>query len=456
MPVAAYSEGQVINPKEVGKTLKETLKTQFRPRTRHVALSVGGQSALVRRLALPKLPLRRLRSLLETQGDQWIPFLREGASFDIAVVEADLSEQEQEILLVAVPTRIVEGMAQALRYAGLRLAALDVDIAAHYRAALAARTAPREGVVGILDMDQDRARLGLFQDGTLATVRSLETIPYLPAPGEPPPDPMMLEGFAVDVRRALEMMLSQVRGNSLLSALAVVSARWPAKEMMGLLERELQGEMGHRLNTDFQVRPAASADMPPGSSLAFGLALTEASPPKGLDLLPRASLAEQRRSRFALTAGLALILGVGLYGLWWSQMMPAMEQTQRQLQVRVQKQNQLLEKEVQVRADEDLATRLRPIIEELKRAAPLAQMLPELKDLLPPGLVITALDYSTPELLMGGTAPGAETVTEFMEALEDSAFFDAPLILNYSELPGQGAQFELSVNASPREVEAKQ
>lgn len=450
MPVGGYADGQVIAPKVVGQALKEALKTQYRPGTRQVALSVGGQTALVRRLALPKLPLKRLRHLLETQGEQWIPFLREGACFDIAIVNPNMSDHEQEVLLVAIPQRHVEAAAQALRLAGLRLAALDVDINAHYRAALAARSAPREGTVAVLDLDQERARLGLFSGGNLSAVRSLEVIPYTPGPGEPPPDPMMLEGFAVDVRRSLELMLSQNRGDTQLAALVVVSARWPAKEMMGLLERELQGEMGHRLSADFQVRPAASADTPPGTTLAFGLSMVEASLPSGLALLPRATVTEQNQRRWSNIVSLALVAGAGLYTAWWLSAMPALQTEESRLSLQLAKANQYLEREPQVTEEEKRSQELQPLLEVLAVRDPWHIVYPHFKELLPRGVKLTQFASQPPAIRFTGSAPDPESVAGLYQSLEDSPYFVDP-VLTDSGAQGPPVSFNGHVVMAPRE-----
>lgn len=454
LPAEVYHEGQFLDPVAAGQLLQTQLKTQLVPGRHRVAVAVGGQTALVRRVAVPRQQPAKIRHILETQGDQWIPFLREGAAFDFAVVDPDHSKHEQEILLVAVPTRYIEGLSAALRVAGLRLAALDLDLAALYRAALATAPLPAEGAVAVMDLERERPRIGLFDQGLAVGVRSLDTA--LPPPADPdlpelPLDLVAGEELLVETRRTLEMMIAQMQRPPALRAL-VLFAPGPVGELVAGLERELRRAMGGYLAPDFQVVRLAEGE-PPGKALAFGLALVQARPPRGMHLLPRPTMVQRRRQVASLALSLAVAVGTGLYALQWSGEMPGLESRRLSLQANLNRLNAELKRSGEIAAEEALAQRLQPLQQDLGRYPLWSTAFPRLRELLPAGVVLNTLVFGAPNLSLTGQATAPEQVAELLDALERSPDFQAP-VLEYSGGKGE-INFAISLTLAEREGTAR-
>lgn len=381
-PEGAITEGQVNPGPELAAARRDLLQ-KLGPGPRETAVAIPAQLALVRRIAMPKLPARRLRALIEGQGHQFIPFFRDGATFDFVVVNPNLSEKEQELLLVAVPTSPVDKLRAALRAAGLRLAAVDVDMLALYRAALAAGTLTPGAPAALLDAGHRRARLGLFADGYPNMVRTLDVLPLLPGEAEPPPDVRYLapEEFAVEVRRTMEILLGQARTGAvpgLLRPLVGTGHGGPAG-----------GGTAQRLGLPQRGRTAGGGSgrrgRAPGLALAFGLSLCTAVKPHRLALLPRPPLDAQRQRRIAAAFLAASVVGSGAYGWFWYQKDLQMQADTVRLTQAIATHNAYLAREKDIAAQEALRKGFDPLLAAYNISEPWSVLYPHLRSLLPPG-----------------------------------------------------------------------
>lgn len=443
MPAGAYRDGQILDPHAVGQAIKDGLR-QFKPRTRQVAVGVGSQTALVRRAALPRLKPERLRAMLETQGDSWIPFLQEGASFDLLVVNPTLNEREQEVLIVAIPNRLLTGLTAALKTAGLKLAAVEVDALALYRAALAKRAAPAEGAVVTLKIDPDRFRLGLIDDGLLVALRNLDAVPLAN-----PTAPIITENFLSNLRRSLELMLTQIKEPKPLRRLVVAAdSVWP-EELVTLVIRELQTNMPGSLAPEFSVSQLSALETPGGTDLAFGLSLVQALGPVPLRLLARPTAAERRQQRISLGCSILLLVGTTTYSHFWHQEEPRLEQQQTKLEQNLAQLQEALAKEPELTAEEARAKSLLPLLKQMDRFDPWSVAFPDLKALLPEGLMVVSLAGAPPALEIVGTAVHASLVSQLLQRLADSPRFGEP-VLKYSGAGTGPVSFSIEVTMSPR------
>lgn len=449
MPALAYRDGHVKDPAVVGAHLKAALRSGFRPSSRAAVVALSGQTGLVRRALLPRLKPARLRELIETQGDQWIPFLREGAAFDLRPADGGTVPDEQECLIIAVPTAYVRAVAAALRAAGLRLAGLDLDLSARYRAALALGLGPPDGAVGMLEVSRERVRLGLLYEGLPVAARTLEAAPFVRETEAT--EPALSEGLLLEVRRGLEAMLTQWSQAHPLSALLVAGEPQLSESALQGIARELKVEMGARLASDFAVMPAGADRVEGGLTLGLGLSLWRATRPMGFDLLPRATAAERRSRSRSLAVSLLLLASTGAYGLHFSEQMPALQGQTRRTQSDLAALQSILAQETVVVAEETRATLLLPLRLELGRNPAWSTIYPQLQSLLPDGVSLTQVSGLPPQLTLQGRAAAPEALADLIQALEDSTHFHSPTL--QSGGAGEGTiSFLVQVTMSPLEV----
>lgn len=431
-PPEAVIGGQISPGPQLVEALKALLQ-KLGPGTRDAVIAIPSQLALVRRLTMPKLPPKRLRGLIESQGQQFIPFFRDGATFDLVVINPNHGPTEQEILLVAVPTPVIQRLQAATRTAGIRLVSVDVDMIALYRANLAAGTLAPDEPVALLDAGHRRARLGIFRNGWPIMLRALDLLPLLPSPVEPPPDVRFLtpDEFAVEVRRTGEILLSQSRTEAV-SALAL-SAHWSDSTMQEMLESEWR--QGERAAENFRV-VTPGREIPPGLALAYGLSLATAVKPYRLALLPRASVDVQRQRRNAALLLLATLAGAGAYGWFWYQKGLELHQESLRLAQAIAVHNADLAREKEIAAAEARIREYAPLEAVYKTTLPWTEFYPHLRSLLPQGVTLQQVSVNGTALTMNGRAATPEDAAEFIQRVHASPLIKPPILNTFTTAGG--------------------
>lgn len=445
-PAEAIAGGQVVPGPALVAALKE-LRKKLGGGPREVATAIPANLALVRRLAMPKLPVKKLRSLLETQGQQFIPFYRDGATFDFVVTNPNLSPNELEILLVAVPTVVVERLQAAIRADGLKLVSLDIETVAQYRAGVALGEIQAGAHAAVLDVGHRRARLGLFSNGWPTIIRTMDVLPLLPTYGEPPADVRFLdpEEFAVELRRTVEILLSQSRPDDTVAAM-LLSARWESPDVVSLLEEEMR--VGGRTAPDFRVALTGGPVVAPGFSMAFGLALALAAPPIRLTLLPRPPMDVVKQRRLAGIILFLSLLGAGAYGWYWYQDDLRLAEERIKLDKAMAEHNTYIAKtEPVVKAVEARAKEFEPLRTALNEKEPWSVFYPHLRSLLPTGVELQNINLSGQNLTLAGKASTPEALAEFVQKLHTSPMVVPPVLHSYAEAAGT---FNISAKVQPR------
>ncbi|MFZ5816324.1 MAG: pilus assembly protein PilM [Bacillota bacterium] len=449
-PPNVYQDGQIFDPKGFRAAMKEALRGRMGGAGRSAVMAVGAQHLLVRRVPLPKLKRNDLRHLLETQGDQWIPFLREGAAFEVVVINPNLNEHQQEVLLVAVPLRFVEYAHNLLQAAGLKLAALDVDVSAVYRAAVLTAGAPASGAVAVLDLSKEKPRLGFYHDGLLVAARTLETRVPRPALGGEAPAIRFGGDFPIEVRRTVELLMTPLPEGTALNAVVLLDPQSdPAlQEELG---RELTGALQNRLGSDFRLFATQGPGLAPNQVQSFGLSLVTGGSPTSFNLMPRPTVKENRQRRLSTILSLLLIAGLGGYAFLWTLQMPGFADQWVLKQRTLNNMKEQLAREQEVALEERKAEALAPLLAQLDQYDNWSVVHPRLKSLLPPGVRISSVVGAMPNLNITGTAPDPDRVAEFVNALDESPYFHNLVLSSSGTNPGT-VQFSLSITVAKREV----
>lgn len=276
-PAGAVVGSVIVQPDRVATAIKSVLQ-RLKASTKEVAVAVGGSSQFLRRLALPRMPAEELRATLELQPERFIPFAKEGAVFDLALLgDTGAASGEINVLLAAAPNKAVEGLLEACKLARIKVVKIDVETLALHRALVAAEVTLEKEPVGILDIGAEVARLSLFEAGTPIVTRSLEigtTLQELLLTGSDAGNlPELMADLLLDLRRSMDFALPQyqidpprrlylVGGGSILAQLAEIAEAY--------LRTELP-----RLSDNFQVMVpnVTGSRVMPSHLLAYGLAL---------------------------------------------------------------------------------------------------------------------------------------------------------------------------------------
>ncbi len=119
-------DGQVMDSGAVVETLLKVFR-DFKIRDRDVAISVSGQTVIIRKIAVPTMTDAELAEQIQWEAEQHIPFDIKDVQIDHQVLRRRADEGQMDVLLVAAKKDQIEDYAQLARTAKLRPVVCDID-----------------------------------------------------------------------------------------------------------------------------------------------------------------------------------------------------------------------------------------------------------------------------------------------------------------------------------------
>lgn len=120
-------EGVIINEAAVIDAVGE-LFSSIRLKTKNVAISIGGNAVIVKRVAMPKMAHEDLERNIETEAAEHIPFPIEEVNVDFQIVGDDPDEPDRMVVYLAAAKKdMINELAGVLLSCGVKPSVLDVD-----------------------------------------------------------------------------------------------------------------------------------------------------------------------------------------------------------------------------------------------------------------------------------------------------------------------------------------
>lgn len=124
----AVDNGIIIDHESIAASLHELFKSHLIGdiTTRRVAMSVPAARTFVRILTLPKLDDKDLGEAVRLEAEQYIPVSVDDLYIDYEFIRE--TEKEQQLLVVAVPKRLIDSYAELARILGLELVVIETTL----------------------------------------------------------------------------------------------------------------------------------------------------------------------------------------------------------------------------------------------------------------------------------------------------------------------------------------
>lgn len=126
LPPQAIVDGQVRNPSMVVDALRRVFHDS-KIRLKDVALSVSGQSVIIRKISVPLMTAQELAEQISWEAEQHIPFDIKDVQVDYQVLRKRADENQMDLLLVAAKKDQINDYAQLARDAKLKPVVVDID-----------------------------------------------------------------------------------------------------------------------------------------------------------------------------------------------------------------------------------------------------------------------------------------------------------------------------------------
>ncbi len=124
-PEGAVADGKILDPDIIATRLKVLLRKK-RFKGDKVITSISGENIIIRNLTLPKMTRKELMEAMKYEAEKHIMMPLEEVIYDTYYLRS-VSEEEMEILLIAVPREIINGYMEVLKKAGLYPVVIEVD-----------------------------------------------------------------------------------------------------------------------------------------------------------------------------------------------------------------------------------------------------------------------------------------------------------------------------------------
>ncbi|MFH0731530.1 MAG: pilus assembly protein PilM [Candidatus Omnitrophota bacterium] len=169
-PSGSIEKGIIVNPKALGKTIKE-LFIKNNIKSRQATVAVWGPGALVHLSKIPAIPDKEIKEALKSEVSHYIVFAGGETVTDTYKLEEiiDNGVKKTQVLLGVAKKDVVNSYVEAAKYAGLELIAIDIGCLAVMRALYsnALRAQSNEAVV-LATVETENTVLSVLRGGILS------------------------------------------------------------------------------------------------------------------------------------------------------------------------------------------------------------------------------------------------------------------------------------------------
>src|SRR6185295_3079161 len=144
-------------------------------RQKEVALSVSGQSVIIRKITVPMMTPAELEEQIHWEAEQHIPFDIKDVQVDYQVLRRRPEASQMELLLVAAKRDQIGDFAQLARNAKLKPVVCDIDAFTVQNLFELSRGLPPDGTVALINVGASLASLNVISGGVSAFTREITT-----------------------------------------------------------------------------------------------------------------------------------------------------------------------------------------------------------------------------------------------------------------------------------------
>lgn len=165
-------DGQVMDAGAVTAAI-EAIFAQHKIRERGCALSVSGQSVIIRKITVPMMTDAELAEQITWEAEQHIPFDIKDVEVDYQVLRRRPEASQMDLLLVAAKRDQINDYAQLARNARLKPTICDIDAFTVQNLFERARGLPPNQIIALLNVGASLSSLNIVANGVSAFTREI-------------------------------------------------------------------------------------------------------------------------------------------------------------------------------------------------------------------------------------------------------------------------------------------
>jgi type IV pilus assembly protein PilM len=167
-------DGQVMDAGRVVEALQRVFQ-EAKIRQKDIALSVSGQSVIIRKITVPMMTPAELEEQIHWEAEQHIPFDIKDVQVDYQVLRRRPEASQMELLLVAAKRDQINDFAQLARDAKLKPVVCDIDAFTVQNVFELSRGLPPDQTIALINVGASVASLNVIAGGVSAFTREITT-----------------------------------------------------------------------------------------------------------------------------------------------------------------------------------------------------------------------------------------------------------------------------------------
>jgi type IV pilus assembly protein PilM len=165
-------DGQVMDSGAVVEALQKVFH-DAKIRQKECALSVSGQSVIIRKITVPMMTEAELEEQIQWEAEQHIPFDIKDVHVDYQVLRRRAEASQMDLLLVAAKRDQIEEYAQLARNAKLKPMVCDIDAFTVQNLFEYSRTLPQNQTIALINIGASLSSLNIIANGVSAFTREI-------------------------------------------------------------------------------------------------------------------------------------------------------------------------------------------------------------------------------------------------------------------------------------------
>jgi type IV pilus assembly protein PilM len=172
LPPQTIVDGHVMNSGAVVETLSRLFQDK-KFKSRDVAMSVSGQSVIIRKITVPMMTPDELAEQIQWEAEQHIPFDIKDVQIDYEVLRKRPEAGQMDLLLVAAKKDEIQDYAQLARDAKLRPQVVDIDAFTIQNVFEFSRGLPPDHTVALINVGASLSTLNVVARGVSTFTRDI-------------------------------------------------------------------------------------------------------------------------------------------------------------------------------------------------------------------------------------------------------------------------------------------
>src|SRR5512136_452345 len=172
LPAQTIVDGQVMDAGLVVEAVQRVCR-DAKIRQREVALSVSGQSVIIRKITVPMMTQAELDEQIQWEAEQHIPFDIKDVQVDYQVLRRRPEASQMDLLLVAAKRDQINDFAQLARDAKLKPIVCDIDAFTVQNLFEFSRQLPPDRTIALLNVGAALSSLNIVANGVSAFTREI-------------------------------------------------------------------------------------------------------------------------------------------------------------------------------------------------------------------------------------------------------------------------------------------